>query len=404
MLNPKMLKYGILGVSLLLSLYILATSAFETVSNEEVIVQQYFTGQVDVHTTAGIHPDFGKSVRYDKVQTLKIYDENYYNTDEKTGDRLKPTLGVPVTYADEGSAIIPTSVVIKAPVSRSVNGEIIDLDSLWLEINQALPNNKAILTHFTDIYAQILGSTAGFFTASESFSQAKEAYLEMALDQLNNGPYKTKVKVENKFEIPGDSSTLKQIEFKVPVKDKDGNFVRIPYNNYGFKFENPIILNAWYDSKTMLRRNAQQSAKQQVDALEDSVRMSVAKTKQIQQEVLQSIAKTEGRERLTTLKTVEKAKRDSINAARDKTVSLLRAKAIADSTNSVSTAFANAKRRELGNQAYYRLLLEQERTKQIKMASDALKARKVPQISVGENSNMSGFDLLNLSKLLEGSK
>lgn len=198
-----------------------AKSIAEDVPNEEIVVNQYpFTGKMAYWTEPGLKPQwFGRTTYYYKTQQFW-----FGSSDDDNKQQGNP---IPVIFNDASDGLIYGSLRIKLPTDEE------HLSRIQTDYNgmDRLMNDLVSQTVTKVIYA-----SGPLMSAFESYAEKKNDLIEYITDQLNNGVYKTAVKVEETVDpITGEKKTVK-LATLIPDENAPGGFKRSersPFAYYG---------------------------------------------------------------------------------------------------------------------------------------------------------------------------
>ena len=225
MQEKKILSKGVLGAiiaAVVLVFTLMCTGSIaEDVPNEEIIVNQYpFTGKMAYWTTPGLKGQwFGRKTTYYKTQQFW-----FGSSDDDNKQQGTP---IPVTFNDASDGLIYGSLRIKLPTDEE------HLSRIQTDYNgmDRLMNDLVSQTVTKVIYA-----SGPLMSAFESYAEKKNDLIEYITDQLNNGVYKTAVKVEETIDpVTGEKKTVK-LATLIPDETAPGGYKRSersPFAYYG---------------------------------------------------------------------------------------------------------------------------------------------------------------------------
>lgn len=193
----------------------------EDVKNETIVVNQFpFTGRMEYWTSPGFQWQwFGKTTVYHKTEQLW-----FGATDDSNQPNGAP---IPVIFNDASDGLIYGSLRIKLPTDTE------HLSRIQTDYNgmERLMNDLVRPTVTKVIYA-----SGPLMSAFESYAEKKNDLIEYITDQLNNGVYKTTVKIDKvKDAITGEVKETK-VATLIPDVDAPGGFKRSessPFKYYG---------------------------------------------------------------------------------------------------------------------------------------------------------------------------
>lgn len=212
---------GIVVAVVALFIAICFKSVAEDVRNEEIVVNQYpFTGEMAYWTTPGLKGQwFGKTTYYYKTQQFW-----FGSSDDDNRQQGTP---IPVIFNDASDGLIYGSLRIKLPT------DVEHLSRIQTDYNgmDRLMNDLVSQTVTKVIYA-----SGPLMSAFESYAEKKNDLIEYITDQLNNGVYKTAVKIEETTDpVTGEKKTIK-LATLIPDETAPGGFKRSersPFAYYG---------------------------------------------------------------------------------------------------------------------------------------------------------------------------
>ena len=225
MQEKKILSKGAIGAiiaAVVLILTLMCTGSIaEDVPNEEIIVNQYpFTGKMAYWTTPGLKGQwFGRKTTYYKTQQFW-----FGSSDDDNEQQGTP---IPVIFNDASDGLIYGSLRIKLPTDEE------HLSRIQTDYNgmDRLMNDLVSQTVTKVIYA-----SGPLMSAFESYAEKKNDLIEYITDQLNNGVYKTAVKVEETVDpVTGEKKTVK-LATLIPDESAPGGYKRSersPFAYYG---------------------------------------------------------------------------------------------------------------------------------------------------------------------------
>lgn len=193
----------------------------EDVKNETIVVNQFpFSGRMEYWTSPGWKAQwFGRTTVYHKTEQLWFGATNDENTPMGAP--------IPVIFNDASDGLIYGSLRIKLPT------DIEHLSRIQTDYNgmERLMNDLVRPTVTKVIYA-----SGPLMSAFESYAEKKNDLIEYITDQLNNGVYKTTVKIDKvKDAITGEVKETK-VATLIPDPDAPGGFKRSessPFKYYG---------------------------------------------------------------------------------------------------------------------------------------------------------------------------
>ena len=224
----------------------------EDVRNEEVVVNQYpFTGKMAYWTTPGFKGQwFGKTTTYYKTQQLWFGSSN--DRGEQEGSPI------PVIFNDASDGMIYGSLRVKLPT------DVEHLSRIQTDYNgmDRLMNDLVKQTVVKVIYA-----SGPLMSAFESYAEKKNDLIAYITDQLNNGVYKTAVKVEETVDpVTGEKKTTK-VATLIADADSPGGYKRSeksPFAYYGIEIGQVAVSKIGYSDKVLQQIAQQQESNMQI--------------------------------------------------------------------------------------------------------------------------------------------
>lgn len=258
---------GIVVAVIAIFCLVCAKSVAEDVRNEEIVVNQYpFTGEMAYWTTPGLKGQwFGKTTYYYKTQQFW-----FGSSDDDNKQQGNP---IPVIFNDASDGMIYGSLRVKLPTDEE------HLSRIQTDYNgmDRLMNDLVAQTVTKVIYA-----SGPLMSAFESYAEKKNDLIDYITDQLNNGVYKTAVKVEETVDpVTGEKKTVK-LATLVPDENAPGGYKRSeasPFAYYGLSIGQVAVSKIDYSDKVR-----QQIAQQQESNM--LVQTSKAKAAAAQQETI----------------------------------------------------------------------------------------------------------------------
>ena len=224
----------------------------EDVRNEEIVINQYpFTGKMAYWTTPGWKGQwFGKTTYYYKTQQLWFGSSN--DNGEQEGSPI------PVIFNDASDGMIYGSLRVKLPT------DVEHLSRIQTDYNgmDRLMNDLVKQTVVKVIYA-----SGPLMSAFESYAEKKNDLIAYITDQLNNGVYKTAVKVEETIDpVTGEKKTTK-IATLIADIDSPGGYKRSeksPFAYYGIEIGQVAVSKIGYSDKVLQQIAQQQESNMQI--------------------------------------------------------------------------------------------------------------------------------------------
>ena len=287
----------------------------EDVRNEEIVVNQYpFTGKMAYWTTPGFKGQwFGKTTTYYKTQQLWFGSSNDEGQQEGSP--------IPVIFNDASDGMIYGSLRVKLPT------DVEHLSRIQTDYNgmDRLMNDLVKQTVVKVIYA-----SGPLMSAFESYAEKKNDLIAYITDQLNNGVYKTAVKVEETIDpVTGEKKTTKVATLIVDTNSPGGykRSEKSPFAYYGIEIGQVAVSKIGYSDKVLQQIAQQQESNMQIQTAkaqsaaaqqnaikaEEEGKAAAAKAKW-EQEKIKAVEVTKAEQeyevaRLAALKAKEDAKR-----------------------------------------------------------------------------------------------
>lgn len=239
---------GIVVAVVALFIAICFKSVAEDVRNEEIVVNQYpFTGEMAYWTTPGLKGQwFGKTTYYYKTQQFW-----FGSSDDDNRQQGTP---IPVIFNDASDGQIYGSLRVKLPT------DVEHLSRIQTDYNgmDRLMNDLVSQTVTKVIYA-----SGPLMSAFESYAEKKNDLIDYITDQLNNGVYKTAVKVEETTDpVTGEKKTIK-LATLIPDESAPGGYKRSessPFAYYGITIGQVAVSRIDYSDKVKQQIAQQQEA------------------------------------------------------------------------------------------------------------------------------------------------
>lgn len=193
----------------------------QDVKNEQIVVNQYpFTGRMAYWTTPGFKwQNFGHITTYYKTQQFW-----FGALDDKKEQRGVP---MPVVFNDASDGLIYGSLRIKLPT------DVEHLSRIQTDYNGM---DRLMTDLVSQTVSKVIYASGPLMSAFESYAEKKNDLIEYITDQLNNGVYKTSVKVEETIDpVTGEKKTIK-IATLIPDINSPGGYKRSeqsPFAYYG---------------------------------------------------------------------------------------------------------------------------------------------------------------------------
>ena len=241
----------------------------EDVKNEQIVVNQYpFTGNMEYWTTPGFKWQwFGKTTHYYKTNQL------WFGSDNEDSKQMGNPIPVIFNDASDGKIYgslrvkLPTDPVYLARIQTDYNG----MDRLMQDLVRPT-------------VTKVIYASGPLMSAFESYAEKKNDLIEYITDQLNNGVYKTTVKViETTDPVTGEKKTVK-IASLIPDENAPGGYKRSessPFAYYGLEIGQVSVSKIDYSDKVKRQIEQQQEANM-------AVQTSKARTLAAQQEAIRA--------------------------------------------------------------------------------------------------------------------
>ena len=241
----------------------------EDVKNEEIVVNQYpFTGNMEYWTTPGYKWQwFGKTTHYYKTNQL------WFGSDNEDSKQMGNP--IPVIFNDASDGKIYGSLRVKLPT-----------DPMYLARIQTDYNGMDRLMQdlVRPTVTKVIYASGPLMSAFESYAEKKNDLIEYITDQLNNGVYKTTVKViETTDPVTGEKKTVK-IASLIPDENAPGGYKRSessPFAYYGLEIGQVSVSKIDYSDKVKRQIEQQQESNM-------AVQTSKARTLAAQQEAIRA--------------------------------------------------------------------------------------------------------------------
>jgi regulator of protease activity HflC (stomatin/prohibitin superfamily) len=241
----------------------------EDVKNEQIVVNQYpFTGNMEYWTTPGFKWQwFGKTTHYYKTNQL------WFGSDNEDSKQMGNP--IPVIFNDASDGKIYGSLRVKLPT-----------DPMYLARIQTDYNGMDRLMQdlVRPTVTKVIYASGPLMSAFESYAEKKNDLIEYITDQLNNGVYKTTVKViETTDPVTGEKKTVK-IASLIPDENAPGGYKRSessPFAYYGLEIGQVSVSKIDYSDKVKRQIEQQQEANM-------AVQTSKARTLAAQQEAIRA--------------------------------------------------------------------------------------------------------------------
>lgn len=291
---------GIVGFVFLaiFALIALSKSFINVDANEIVVIQHPVSGDLEVYTTPGVHPQYwGTATTYRKsVQ---------YWFDGKP-DHEQP---IPVKFNDGGHADIPGSIRIDLPLDKPS----------MIKLHTKYGSQKAIEDQLVgQILAKSIYMSGPTMTSKEAYAEKKNSLLYYVEDQAKHGIYKTTQRdAEINDLLTGQKRTVTVVEI---VNDASGQPARSEASLVGelnVNLSNLSFGDFGWDDVVKKQIAVQQQATMQVQT-------AIAKAKEAEQEAITtqqqgiaSAAKAEWEQKTENAKIVAEAEGRKLAAGQD---------------------------------------------------------------------------------------
>ena len=224
----------------------------EDVKNETIVVNQFpFSGTMEYWTSPGYHWQwFGKTTVYHKTEQLW-----FGSTDDENNVQGTP---IPVIFNDASDGLIYGSLRVKLPTDELHLSRIqTDYNGMYRLMNDLV---KQTVT-------KVIYASGPLMSAFESYAEKKNDLIEYITDQLNNGVYKTGIKVIETIDpITGEKKTTK-VATLVPDTLSPGGYKRSetsPFSYYGIEIGQVAVSKIAYSDKVNEQIAQQQKANMQI--------------------------------------------------------------------------------------------------------------------------------------------
>ena len=246
----------------------------ENVGNEEIVVcQAPFSGHMDYWTQPGLKGQwFGKITRYYKTQQFW-----FGSSDDDNREQGSP---IPVTFNDASDGLIYGSLRVKLPT---------DVEHLSRIQTDYAGMDRLMNDLVSQTVTKVIYASGPLMSAFESYAEKKNDLIEYITDQLNNGVYKTTVKVEETIDaFTGEKKTIK-LAALIPDENAPGGYKRSersPFAYYG------ITIGADEGGQVSISKiDYSQKVKQQIAQQQEAnmlIQTSKAKSTAAQQEAIRA--------------------------------------------------------------------------------------------------------------------
>ena len=360
----------------------------EDVKNEQIVVNQYpFTGNMEYWTTPGFKWQwFGKTTHYYKTNQL------WFGSDNEDSKQMGNPIPVIFNDASDGKIYgslrvkLPTDPVYLARIQTDYNG----MDRLMQDLVRPT-------------VTKVIYASGPLMSAFESYAEKKNDLIEYITDQLNNGVYKTTVKVIETIDpATGEKKTVK-IASLIPDENAPGGYKRSessPFAYYGLEIGQVSVSKIDYSDKVKAQIAQQQEANMMVQT-------SKAKTLAAQQEAIR--AEEAGKTAAITAKwEQEKIKAVEVTKAEQEyevaRLAALKANEEAKKIKAEGEAKAAANKAlvSAGLTPLEKATIEKETAIGIAQALADFKVRWVPEIIMnGNGANNSAMDAVGLNMMMD---
>lgn len=244
-------------------------SILENVKNEQIVVcQSPWSGDMTYWTAPGMkYQGFGKKTTYHKTEQL------WFGSTDEDNDALGSP--IPVIFNDASDGLIYGSLRVKLPT------DVEHLSRIQTDYNgmDRLMNDLVKQTVTKVIY-----SSGPLMSAFESYAEKKNDLIEYITDQLNNGVYKTGIRIEETIDpVTGEVKKTK-VATLLPDPNAPGGYKRSensPFKYYGIEIGQVSVSKIGYSDKVMQQIAQQQEANMMIQT-------SKAKAAAAQQEALRA--------------------------------------------------------------------------------------------------------------------
>ena len=335
----------------LIALIVVSTQLFEIQdANEYMVIQNPFTGSVNVYTTPGPHLQLMGSVTKFPIRNEYVFGE--IKLDEKT-NRKSCIGGLGIRFYDGGHADVCGAVSWVMPSDEK------SLHNIYVAFKSTSAIESSAIARAMSSAAYFSGPT---MSSLESAEGRRTELLQYINDQMINGVYKTNAKTVERVDESGikHSNTITEI-----LIGKDGQPLRAQSSFVkAFNIQLlPLTITAFsYDDKVEKQIVDQQQAT-------NAVQVAIANAKRAEQDAKTAAAQGE-RDAVTA-----KWKQETINA-----------KAIAEAEAKVVIAEAEVKAAEASKRAKILMGEGEARAKQLVMEADGALEKKIEAyVTVNKN-------------------
>lgn len=220
---------SIVGIILIFAMGGVNDSGYRTVI-------QYPTGGMKIKFTPGFYLSwFGKTTEYPDVIT---YDFDKVESAEKT---TVDQLGIPVRYQDGGTGKIYGVARFQLPQD----------DETMLKLHNAFRNDRGVAYKLIKVVTDESNNlTAGLMSSEEAYAEQRGTFTEWSKSQLQNGKFRTELKV-----VMAEDESGKKVTKNIPVikMGQDGQPSHIPGDlaDYGITVSGYQITDWDFESKTL---------------------------------------------------------------------------------------------------------------------------------------------------------
>lgn len=243
------IKYGRLltGLGASFLLLLILPRLVQNLDASHLMVVQYPSGKMDMHTTPGWKwQGFGKVTEYKKRHQ---YDFVYDSSDAKRDQSL------PTRFNDGGKAKISGSVAWEMPTSP---------EELF-QVHSKYGSDEAVAQQLIGtVVAKSVSMTGPLMSSTESYAARRNDLVSLILDQIQHGVYRTTVRQEKvKDEMSGVEKTVSIVNLMPSTAPGDHGFLRqeqSPLDEFALRTFNLTINDVIYDEQVTSQIKQQQDA------------------------------------------------------------------------------------------------------------------------------------------------
>ena len=219
----------------------------EDVKNQTIVVNQFpISGRMEYWTEPGFQWQlFGKTTTYYKTEQLWFGGKDM--NDRSVGSPI------PVRFYDGSEGLIYGSLRVELPTDTKYLAKIQrEYDGMDRLMNDLIKQTVG----------KVVYATGALMTGFESYAEKKNDFLEYVRDQLENGVYKTNVRIEEVKDQAGNIEKLKIASLIVDSESPNGykRSEPSPFMDYGIKVNQVSISTIDYSEKVKQQISQQQES------------------------------------------------------------------------------------------------------------------------------------------------